>query len=151
MEAATLAVVAVGITLAVYGSVALIVKADDVGLFLAREGRVAPVRAFGRGLVQAMPHFMQALTVVGTAAMLWVGGSIVVHGLEELGWGTLGHVIHDLAHGAGTLFPSVAGLVDWTVKATLDGAFGLGLGLALMPVATRVLVPLWTAVTGKRN
>ena len=70
MEAATLALVAVGITIAVYGSVALIVKADDVGLWLSQNGRLGATRAAGRGLVRGMPHFMRLLTIVGTAAML---------------------------------------------------------------------------------
>ncbi|MDG1067913.1 MAG: DUF808 domain-containing protein, partial [Sulfitobacter sp.] len=97
MEAATLATVAVMITVAVYGSVALIVKMDDVGLAMARGGRFAPTRAAGRGLVRAMPKFLKLLTVVGTAAMLWVGGSIIVHGLEEIGFGAPAHIIHAIA------------------------------------------------------
>lgn len=74
MKTATLAVVAVGITVAVYGSVALIVKADDVGglLMSNKGGRWGGItRAIGRGIVKAMPGFMKLLTIVGTAAMLW--------------------------------------------------------------------------------
>ena len=89
-EAVTLAAVGIGITAFVYGGVALIVKMDDIGLHMARRGRFAPTRALGRGLVRGMPPFMRVLSAVGTAAMLWVGGSIVTHGLEVLGWGWLG-------------------------------------------------------------
>lgn len=149
MEAATLAVVGIGITVAVYGSVALIVKADDLGLFAAQNGRFALTRWLGRGLVRAMPHFMKLLTVVGTAAMLWVGGSIVIHGLEELGLPGLGHLIHDLAHGLAHAVPAAwQGAMGWLAKAGLDGLFGLGLGFALIPLAGGVIAPLWRRVFG---
>ncbi|MCR9126119.1 MAG: DUF808 domain-containing protein [Rhodobacteraceae bacterium] len=149
-EAATLAVVAVMITVAVYGAVALIVKADDVGLWMARSGRFFPTRAIGRGIVKAMPHFLRLLTAVGTAAMLWVGGSILIHGLEELGVAWPAHAIHDIA----AMFGALAGeggaaTVEWFVTAAIDGALGLALGLALIPVAQRVIAPVLAAVTGK--
>ena len=99
MQAATLAVVGIGVTLAVYGAVGLIVKMDDVGLYIAQNGRTALGRSLGHGLVKSMPWLMKILTIVGTAAMLWVGGSIIIHGLEELGFGWLGHHIHDWAYG----------------------------------------------------
>ena len=97
MEAITLAIVGIVITVGVYGSVALIVKMDDIGLHLAAKARLSGTRALGRGLVLAMPKVMSFLSTVGTAAMLWVGGSIVIHGLEENGFGWLGHHIHDWA------------------------------------------------------
>lgn len=95
MEAATLATVAVMITVAVYGSVAMIVKMDDLGLVMANKGRVGLTRTLGRGLVKGMPGFLKTLTIIGTAAMLWVGGSIIIHGFEALGFGVLGHFVHD--------------------------------------------------------
>ena len=143
MEAATLAVVGIAITIAVYGSVALIVKADDFGLFVARNGNFALTRSAGRALVRAMPGFMKLLTIVGTAAMLWVGGSIVVHGMEELGFGWLGHHIHDWAYALGHAVPEQwTGVVEWLAKATMDGVFGLFLGFVLIPVANKVIAPL---------
>ena len=145
MEAATLAMVAIGITVAVYGSVALIVKADDVGLWLSRNGRLSLTRRFGRGLVKAMPGFMWLLTVVGTAAMLWVGGSIIVHGLEEMGFGWLGHYIHDWAYAVGHAVPEAwQGFVKWFTKAAIDGVLGLALGFVLIPVETHVVSPIWS-------
>ncbi|MBE1282274.1 MAG: DUF808 family protein [Rhodobacteraceae bacterium] len=150
MEAATLALVAIGITVAVYGSVALIVKADDVGLFVAQNGRLALTRALGRGLVRAMPGFMKLLTIIGTAAMLWVGGSIIIHGLEELGYGWLGHHIHDWAHAVGQGAPAGwTGFVEWFAKAGMDGVFGLALGFLLIPLATKVIEPIVSMFTGK--
>ncbi|WP_270729912.1 DUF808 domain-containing protein [Shimia sp. Alg240-R146] len=149
-EAATLALAGVGITVAVYGSVALIVKADDFGLLLYAKGRLAATRAFGKWLVRAMPGFMKLLTIIGTAAMLWVGGSIVVHGLEELGFGWIGHHIHDWAHAVGLLVTTDwTRAVEWIAKAAMDGVFGLALGFVLIPVATKIFAPIFTKVTGR--
>lgn len=143
MEASTLAVAGVGITVAVYGSVALIVKMDDFGLWLNANGNLSITRGFGRWLVMVMPKFMKLLTVVGTAAMLWVGGSIVIHGMEQLGVGWLGHHIHDWAYAIGHAVPEAwTGFVEWVSKATMDGIFGLALGFVLIPITTKVISPL---------
>jgi predicted DNA repair protein MutK len=150
MEAATLAAVAVMITVAVYGAVAIIVKADDLGLAMSAKGRLGLTRALGRGIVKAMPYVMKTLTVVGTAAMLWVGGSIIVHGLEVLGAGFLGHLIHDVAYAIGHGFPeNLVGFGEWLSKATMDGVLGLGLGLALIPLGEKVITPLWRRTVGR--
>jgi predicted DNA repair protein MutK len=147
MEAATLATVAVMITVAVYGSVALIVKMDDLGLAMANKGYFAPTRAFGRGLVKSMPGFLKALTVIGTAAMLWVGGSIIIHGFEELGLGGLGHLVHDIAYAVGYMVDaSMAGFAQWIAKAVMDGVFGVALGMLLIPIGTKVITPAWRAM-----
>lgn len=151
VEAITLALVGIAITLGVYGTVALIVKMDDIGLFMARRGRLGLTRAAGRGLVLAMPKLMAFLSTLGTAAMLWVGGAIVTHGLEELGWGWLGHHIHDWAAAAGHLLPQAEAAVEWLVAALLNGLFGVALGLVLIPLATRVIGPLWAKATGKKK
>ena len=140
MQAATLAVVGIGVTVAVYGSVALIVKMDDVGLFLAQNAPTPIGRGLGRGLVKAMPVVMKVLSIVGTAAMLWVGGSIIIHGLEVLGFGWLGHHIHDWAYAVGHLVSEqYQAAVEWIAKATMDGIFGLAWGMVLIPVATKLL------------
>ena len=146
-QAAILAVVAVGITALVYGAVALIVKADDAGLVMARAGRLRTTRALGRGIVAGMPGFLVVLTWVGTAAMLWVGGSIIVHGLEQLGFGWLGHHIHDWAAAVGHMVPAqFVGAAEWFAKAAMDGVFGFVLGLALIPVAKTVITPVWQSI-----
>ena len=148
-EAATLAVVGLGITAVVYGGVALIVKADDVGLRMAERGRLRLTRAIGRGLVKGMPTFLALLSMVGTLAMLWVGGSIVLHGAEVMGFAAPAHWIHDVAVAAAALVPAAAGTVEWLVTAALDGVFGLALGLALVPLATLVITPVWLALTAR--
>lgn len=81
LQAATLTVVAVDITIVIYGSIALIVKADDVDLYASRHSRLSATHALGRGIVKGRPSFLVLLTGGGTAAMLWMGGSIVIHGL----------------------------------------------------------------------
>ena len=149
MEAATLAVVAVGITALVYGSVALIVKADDIGLTMAEHGRLSPTRALGRRIVKTMPGFLQLLLVVGTAAMLWVGGSIVIHGLNSLGFSWPEHIIGVLSYAAAEVAASAKGAVQWITKATMDGVFGLTLGLILIPIATKAIIPIWSKLRGK--
>jgi predicted DNA repair protein MutK len=147
MEAATLATVAVIITIAVYGSVALIVKMDDLGLAMANHGRLSPTRTFGRALVKAMPGFLRALTVVGTAAMLWVGGSIIVHGLEELGAVWPAHTIHGIAVAVSAKGPGDwHAAIEWVVTAAIDGVLGLTLGMILIPLGEKVVTPLWRKV-----
>jgi predicted DNA repair protein MutK len=151
MQAITLAVVGTFITVVVYGAVALIVKMDDVGLHLAATGRTGGGRALGRGLVLAMPKLMALLSTVGTAAMLWVGGNIVIHGLEVTHlWAWPYETIHHAAEIVADAVPAAKGFVEWLVTAALDGVFGLILGMILIPVATRVIGPLWASVTGKK-
>ncbi len=137
-----LGMVAVGITAAVYGAVAVLVKADDVGLRLAQVGRLGLTRALGRGIVKGMPGLMRLISGVGTAAMLWVGGSIIIHGLKDMGAGQVYDWIHHVAEIAAHAVPSAPGAVGWAVTAGLDGLFGLAFGLVLMPIVAKVLVPL---------
>ena len=132
-RAAILAVVAVVITLGVYGVVGLIVKMDDVGLHLAERSASGP-RAFGRGLVHAMPIVMRALSVIGIAAMIWVGGGIIVHGLEVFGWDGIAHLIHDVAEKAGHLVPALQGPISWLVGAIGAGIIGLAIGAVIVLV-----------------
>lgn len=130
----TLVLVALAITAGVYGVVALIVKADDVGLHLA-ERRSPGLRAIGRGLVKGVPYLMQALSVIGTAAMIWVGGQIVVHGLEVLGFAAPAHLIEHAAEAADHV---AGGVARWSVTTLLDGVFGLLLGAVIAWVVHKV-------------
>ncbi len=200
-QAVILAVVGIGVTLLVYGAVALIVKADDLGVSLAVNERpvstllglrgsggmipqkaapapdvvgrravlpaaipmidapaeaptgadraLRPVtQALGRGLVAGMPHFLRVLAIIGTAAMLWVGGGIVLHGLEEFGVTAPGHLVHDLAHWAGKLLPAMSGAVSWLVTALVSGVLGLAVGALTVPLAGYVLAPAAGLVRG---
>lgn len=148
-RAVVLAIVAVGITALVYGAVAALVKADDVGLKLSQVGRLSATRAFGRGLVKAMPTIMTIISTVGTAAMLWVGGSILVHGLHDLGWHVPFDTIHHYAELVGAMAGQAQGFVTWLATATMDGVLGLVAGFALIPLVTKVLGPLVSIFTRK--
>ena len=147
MQAAVLAVVGIGITVAVYGVVALIVKADDVGVALARNDRASVLagvgRAFGRGLVRGMPLFLTILSVVGTAAMIWLGGGIVLHGLELYGPPSIGSTVHAATEAAAHALPSIAGALEWMVEAAISGVLGLLIGAATIPIVGFALAPAW--------
>lgn len=137
-QSVVLAIVGIAITLGVYGAVALIVKMDDVGLFLAQR-RFGPMRGFGRALVKGVPVVLRALSVVGTAAMLWVGGGIVLHGGEGYGLTALPHAIADAATAARGILPALAGFGEWLVTAAASGIVGVAIGALI--VATTHLVP----------
>ena len=146
-QALVLAVVAVGITVAVYGVVALIVKADDVGVAMAR-GDTHTGRAVGRGIVRGMPVLLSLLSVVGTAAMIWVGGGIVLHGLEEYGPPAIKHGVHAAEEAAAHAIPALAGLLAWVVEAAISGVIGLLVGAATIPVVGYMLAPAWANAKG---
>ncbi|OCW58465.1 DUF808 domain-containing protein [Hoeflea olei] len=134
-EGLVLALVAVGITAAVYGSVAILVKADDAGLKMAQDGHFALTRRLGRAIVRGMPAFMETIASIGTAAMLWVGGSIIVHGLESFNWNTLGHLVEGWSHTVREAAPFAPGFLGWATEALAYGVFGLAVGLVIMPAA----------------
>jgi predicted DNA repair protein MutK len=132
-RAIILAVVALGITVLVYGVVGLIVKMDDVGLSLSRRPgkRVAGA---GRWLVKAMPRLLTALTVVGTAAMLWVGGHILLVGADELGLHVLYDTVHHLEEAAKEPTGALGSVVGWLVNTLGSAILGLVVGAAVVLV-----------------
>ena len=126
-QAIVLVIVAIAITVGVYGLVGLIVKMDDIGLHLAGRG-TSGVRAIGRGLVKGMPILMSALSVIGTAAMIWVGGGILVHGAEVLGFAAPAHVIHHWSEVTAHALPFAGPVFGWLVTAFCSGVIGLVIG-----------------------
>jgi predicted DNA repair protein MutK len=129
-----LAVVAVAITIAVYGVVALIVKMDDIGLHLA-ERRSGLTSKLGHGLVNGMPKLLTFISAVGIVAMLWVGGHILLVGADELGWHLPYSLVHDLEHGAEELVPhALAATVAWLVNTLCSAVVGLVVGLVVVGV-----------------
>jgi uncharacterized protein len=122
LEAATLGVVAIAITVAVYGVVGLIVKMDDIGLHMANQENGGS-QAVGRFLVRGMPKLLAFLSTVGTAAMLWVGGQIIVHGFG----------VHPAE-----LFGLHEGALAWIVDAALSGVAGLAIGAVIVWVHDKV-------------
>ena len=133
MQAAVLAAVAVAITVGVYGVVAIIVKMDDIGLHLAsRPGAAA--QTVGRALVKAMPKLLKALAIIGTAAMIWVGGGIIVHGLEVFHLDTIPHWVHGAAEAVAHASPVAQGAVEWVVQAFGSAIVGLFVGAPIVAV-----------------
>ncbi|WP_367337170.1 DUF808 domain-containing protein [Phycicoccus sp.] len=144
-RAIILVVVALAITALVYGVVALIVKMDDVGLNLAARGNGVASR-LGRGMVAAMPKVLTTLSTVGIAAMIWVGGHILLLGLhdlsEMLGWHVLAlpyewvHHAEEAVHGA---TGALGGILGWVTN-TIGSAI-LGLIVGAIVVAVLHLLP----------
>ncbi|MFN8021697.1 MAG: DUF808 domain-containing protein [Acidimicrobiales bacterium] len=136
MRAVILVIVALVITAAVYGVVALIVKMDDVGLKMVQSGRPSAVKV-GRGLVNGMPKLLALLSTVGTAAMLWVGGHILIAGSHELGW----HWPHDRVHALSEPVHGVAGVggvLAWLVETGVSAVLGLAVGFLVVAVIARL-------------
>jgi uncharacterized protein len=140
-----LAAVGIGITFAVYGLVALIVKADDLGAAMARTGTPG-ISHLGRLLVKGMPPFLSVLSVVGTLAMLWVGGEIVLHSLAHYGLDYPEHLIKDAAKAVGAAMPVFPGFFTWFTGALGSGIVGAILGALTVPVVTYVIQPMLSAI-----
>ncbi len=138
VRGAALALVGIAVTVVVYGSVALIVKMDDVGLHLARKSSHA-AQAIGRFLLRAMPWLLKALSLIGTIAMLWVGGGIILHGLAELGFAGPEHWIEGIEHGVSEVAGAAGGLLGWLTFASLSALVGLIVGAILVVVLHKVL------------
>jgi predicted DNA repair protein MutK len=132
-----LAVVAIGITALVYGVVGLIVKMDDVGLRLAQRPSAGVARA-GRAMVRAMPRLLAVIAVVGTAAMLWVGGHILLVGADELGWHAPYELVHHLEEAASHAVGGLAGIVGWLVETLASALVGLVVGAVVVLVLALV-------------
>ncbi len=132
VRAVILVVVAIAITVLVYGAVGLIVKMDDIGLHLASKDSPASKRVGGL-LVKGMPSVLAAITFVGTIAMLWVGGHIMLVGASDLGW----HAPYDLVHVLEHPFTGIAvvgGFLGWLVNTLCSAVAGLAWGLVVMGI-----------------
>lgn len=132
VRAIILVVVAIGITVLVYGAVALIVKMDDIGLHLTTKDS-ATTKRFGAMLVKGMPAVLAGITFIGTIAMLWVGGHIMLQGVYDLGW----HLPYDLVHTLEAPFagiPVVGGFLVWLVDTLCSAVLGLAWGLVVMAI-----------------
>nr|WP_317891829.1 DUF808 domain-containing protein [uncultured Sphingomonas sp.] len=135
-QALVLVVVGLAITVGVYGVVGLIVKLDDIGLHLAQRSS-SGVRALGRGMVKSMPVIMRVLSVVGTAAMLWVGGGILLHGAEVLGFAAPAEFVHHLAEVVHHAVP-LGGVAAWFLTALLSGVLGVAVGTIIATAVHKI-------------
>jgi predicted DNA repair protein MutK len=138
-RAVILAIVGIGITVLVYGVVALIVKMDDVGLALT-ERTSSTAQAVGRGLVKAMPRVLATLAAVGVVAMLWVGGHILLVGTDDLGWHALYDVVHHLEEAVhDAVGGGLGSALAWLTNTFFSAVIGLVVGAVV--VAVLHLVP----------
>ena len=136
IQAGALVIVALALTVAVYGVVGLIVKMDDIGVHLAERSSEV-TSAFGRGLVKAMPHLLKALSFIGTVAMLWVGGGIIVHGLAAFGLNAVPHFIEMLSHVTERI-PAIGQITGWLTFALCAALVGLVVGGVIVAIAHAV-------------
>lgn len=137
-RAVVLALVGIAVTVAVYGAVALIVKMDDVGLYLAKKDQRS-AQSLGRFLLAAMPKLLTLLSAVGTVAMLWVGGGIILHGLHELGVHGPSDIAHGIEHWVEMATGALGGILGWISYAAASAVFGLALGGVITFVLHKVL------------
>lgn len=128
-----LVVVALIITVVVYGVVALIVKMDDVGLHLSQRSSSLAQRV-GQGLVRGMPKLLTAISIVGTAAMVWVGGHILLVGLDDLGWHPPYELVHHLEEDVHHAVAGIGAALGWLVNTACSAVFGLVVGAAVIAV-----------------
>lgn len=133
MTLAALLVIGLAMTLVVYGAVALLVKVDDIGLRLMKSPSRA-VRRFGVRVVASMPAVFRVISVIGTVAMLWVGGHLVLQNLEETFWAGPYELVHLVTHAIEAAGP----VIVWIVETAMSAIFGLVLGLIIVGIVTGI-------------
>lgn len=134
-----LALIGVVITVGVYGAVALIVKMDDVGLHLAKENE-GVIASFGRSLVAFMPKLLATISIIGTLAMAWVGGGLLVHNIAAVGWHGPEHIIDMVSHPIVGLFPEKAQQFASGISfAILSGLLGVFIGAIIAPLVHKFI------------
>jgi predicted DNA repair protein MutK len=148
LQGGVLAVVGIGMTFLVYGAVAIIVKADDLGVAMARSAQ-GFISALGRGIVLGMPVFLKVLSTVGMVAMLWVGGGILIHGLHEMGMHGPEKAVLNAAESVARMLPSASGFLNWLTSASLAAVLGLVVGALVNPLVERLILPAWKRFTSK--
>ena len=136
-RAMILIIVALGITTLVYGVVALIVRMDDVGVGLAARTSTFAQRS-GKLLVKAMPKVLSSLAVIGIAAMLWVGGHIILAGTDDLGWHWLYGRVHDLEHWIADVMPFADGAFEWVANTAASALLGLFIGAIVVALVNGI-------------
>ena len=148
-QAIVLFSVGVLVTAGVYGVVAIIVKADDFGVYLAQCGGTITT-AIGRAIAYGMPPFLKMLSFVGLVAMLWVGGGIIIHGLHAYGIDGPEHVVQVISDATRAAIPQIVGLLPWLAGAITSAILGLFIGAIAAFAVVPVLTPLWRAVRPAR-
>jgi uncharacterized protein len=145
LQGGVLAVVGIFMTLLVYGLVAIIVKADDAGMALAKSKQGA-IRVLGRRIVIGMPFFLKTLSMVGMIAMLWVGGGILIHGLHVLGVHGPEDMLHHTAELGAKAVSALSGFVAWLISASIAAVLGLLCGVAVNPLVVKCIAPAFAKI-----
>jgi predicted DNA repair protein MutK len=125
--------VAFAITVLVYGAVAFIVKMDDVGLALSQRSSRGAQRT-GSALVHGMPLLLRVLSVVGVAAMLWVGGHILLVGLDDVGWHHPYELVHHAEEAVHEATGALGAVLGWGVNTLASAVVGLVVGAVVLAV-----------------
>lgn len=150
LQGGVLAVVGTFMTFLVYGAVAVIVKADDLGMALAQTAnRFA--KALGRAIVVGMPFFLKALTIIGMVAMLWVGGGILIHGLHVLGVHAPDEMLRHTSKTLAASVPAMGVFVNWAVGAGIAALLGVVIGALMAPLVRNVIAPVMKRVRRMRS
>ncbi|WP_104165336.1 DUF808 domain-containing protein [Cryobacterium sp. N22] len=137
MTLGALVVIGLGMTALVYGAVALLVKIDDIGLSMMKNS-ARQVRRTGARIVASMPAVFKVISIIGTVAMLWVGGHLVITNLAETFW----HGPHDVLHAVTHAVDAAGPVVVWVTDTAMSAVFGLILGMAVVGIvlgASRLL------------
>jgi len=137
-RAGVLAIVGIAVTVVVYGAVAIIVKIDDIGLHLTQQASAAK-QNFGQFLVKSVPYLLTFLSFIGTIAMLWVGGGIIVHGTHELGWDGLYDIAHGAEYAAQGIGGVIGGIAGWTAYAAMSALIAIVVGAIIVFVLHKVI------------
>ncbi|MBB1197387.1 DUF808 domain-containing protein [Curtobacterium flaccumfaciens] len=124
-----LIVIGLVMTAVVYGAVALLVKVDDIGLQMMKNS-VRRTRRIGARIVRAMPMVFRVISVIGTVAMLWVGGHLVIANLAETVW----HGPYDLLHVIEHALEAAGPVVVWIADTAVSAVAGLVLGMVVVGI-----------------
>jgi hypothetical protein len=144
-QLAVLAAVGIAITLVVYGVVGLLVKMDDIGLAMTRTNS-GLLKSVGRGLVRGMPWVLKLISVIGTAAMLWVGGSILIHGAAQLGWHWPEETIHNFTEITLLSLSTDEAVVGWSLTTLQQAVVAMVAGTLAIPLVGYVIGPVIKAL-----
>ena len=110
--------------------------------------RRALLRNLGQGVAHGIPILLRLLAILRPAAMIWVGGGILMHGLETYGLSAPAHAAQEAASSAASYVPFASGVVAWMVTAMASGLIGLAVGALLIPLTRFVLGPAWQYLSG---
>ena len=123
MRLVILIVVALFMTIAVYGAVGLLIKMDDIGLYMATKKKKL-ISNTGKSIVKIMPSVFKTIGIIGTVAMLWVGGHILIKSSSDLGFTVPMEIMHIITNSIHNLGSVAIWVVDTGISAIVGVLFG---------------------------